>query len=132
MATRVAFIGGDMDLMKSLVEQHKIKDKTDHNKLWGKHSIIVDERLESELTDEQKADEYTDGYSEKLAGKEGIELTKDGEQIYRKTFLVHESEMQGENAKGDRLIQHDPFDQETGTTQLAQEAKEEFTKAEKK
>jgi hypothetical protein len=67
-----------------------------------------------------------------MSRADGVELTKDGEQIYRKTFLAHESEMEGENAKSDRLIQHDPFDQETGTTKLAQEAKEEFTKAETK
>ena len=128
-AVRVAFIGGEIDFLETLIKDFKIKDGTDHNKLWGEHRITVEECLETELPEDR--DEYDNGFSVKLAGADGVELTKGGVLIYRKTYLSAVSE-----DIEDRLIQHDPIDSEgMANSELEEKSKGEFeteTKAEEK
>lgn len=93
--TKVAFIAGRVEDLEDMIQFDHLREGSDFNKIYGEHKIVTVEKLESEVGER-------DGFQEKINPSTGEVLTKDGEAIMRRTYLVPEtSELQ------DTLIEHD-------------------------
>ena len=93
--TRVAFITGLVEDLEGMIEEHKLKDGSNFNQVFGEHKIVVVEKLASEVGER-------DGFSEKINPTTGEVLYKGGEVIMRRTYLVGAA-----SELADTMIEHD-------------------------
>jgi len=93
--TKVAFITGRMEDLKEMIKDHKLKNGSDFNAIFGDHKIVTVEKLETQVGPK-------DGFSEKMNPTTGEILTSDGVTIVRRTYLVGET-----SPMVDVLIAHD-------------------------
>jgi len=105
---RVAFVTGEVDDLKEMVQEYELVDGDDFNEKFGPHRIVVLEKVQSEIGEEK-------GYSEKKNPSTDQILSKDGEVICRKTLLVAEG-----SDIIDVLVSHDK------EADFSDEAREEF------
>lgn len=92
---RIGFIVGRVTDLQDMIKEYNLKEGDDYSQKVGPHRIVVIEKLESEVPENQ-------GYREKINPTTGEVLTKNGETIFWKTEVVAEgSDIQ------DTYIKHD-------------------------
>ncbi len=111
------FIAGNVEDLKAVVSEYKLKAGMDYSKVFGEHKIITVEKLESECRADGK-----DGFRPKMNPTTEEELTCEGELIKRRTYIVQDS-----LEAVDVLIDHDREDEGV----VVDPAQEEFAGAAK-
>lgn len=94
--TRIGFITATVEELIELIEDKHLVKGADFSKLVAPHRIVIIEKLEDQLTEDDK------GFTVKINPSTGEVLTQGGQTIYRKTEVVQE----GSDMK-DVLLTHD-------------------------
>lgn len=105
--TKVGFIVGKIDDLKSLISTYGLKEGTDYSAAVAPHRIVTIEKLKNAVPENQ-------GFRQKINPTTGEVLTSNGEEIYWKNEVVAE----GSNVV-DQLIAHDREAVETSVQEFS-------------
>ena len=107
----VGFVTAEVSDLEDLIESNGVKAGDNYSEKVGPHRIITQEKVESELTADEKL-----SFREKINPSTEEILTKDGEPIYRRTLVVAEG-----SDLVDTMITHDTENSDEGVTEAQKE-----------